>query len=412
MTPRAQRFPLVDSMRALACLWVLLFHAAFVTAFLQVDSVIQPFLAVAGIAPTLFFIISGFLLYRPFARAHIAAEDTPDTSRYAWGRFLRVTPAYWVALTVVALVLGLDEVLSLSGAATYYGFAQIYDTDHAFSGIQQAWTLCVEVTFYAVLPIWALLIRSLRVSDERRRLLLEFSALALLFLASVAYKVWLLHRTDPSSLEGGPRFVPLPNYLDAFAVGMAAAVVSVWHERHGAFERPIAFVREHAGAIWIAAAVLTGLTGLWLGFTEPGQTLSRLEFLLRWEIQVLIALLLLIPAAFAATDSGRLTRVLGSGPFLFVGLVSYGLYLYHYAVIDLVDEHVVGPMSGGATVSFLVTLAIALPVGMLAAAASYYAIERPALGLKRLVGKPPPSPAEATAEPAPASPAPDARAAR
>jgi peptidoglycan/LPS O-acetylase OafA/YrhL len=81
VSARALRFPLVDSLRAFACLWVVVFHAAFVTGFVAMGTIVQGFLAFAGTAAMLFFAISGFLLYRPFARAHITQEERPDVSR-------------------------------------------------------------------------------------------------------------------------------------------------------------------------------------------------------------------------------------------------------------------------------------------------------------------------------------------
>ena len=53
----------------------------------------------------MFFLISGFLLYRPFVAARLRGEPMPFVGAYAWRRFLRIVPAYWVALTATALLL-------------------------------------------------------------------------------------------------------------------------------------------------------------------------------------------------------------------------------------------------------------------------------------------------------------------
>ncbi|MEA2404784.1 MAG: hypothetical protein QOE08_1431 [Thermoleophilaceae bacterium] len=404
MNTRAVRFPLMDSARAIAALWVMVFHAAFVTGFLQTgDLILRPFLALVGVAPTLFFLISGFLLYRPFARSHIEDGRPPDVARYAWGRLLRIGPAYWVALTIVVVAFGVNGGFTVREAPLYYGFGQIYDAAKSYGGIQQAWTLAVEVSFYAFLPLWALLVRRLRGGDEDRRAKVELATLGLLFLASVGYKIWLVGHVDPSSLAGGPRFVPLPNYLDAFAVGMAVAVIGVWNERRGVLTRPIEIVRGHPTALWIAAAALVWVVGDRMGFNgHAGATFSNATFLARWELQILAALLLLLPTVFTGA-TGLAPRVLAARPLLFLGLVSYGFYLYHYAIIEFVQRHVTGDMTAGAGVRFAVCVAIALPLSVAAAALSYYLVERPALGLKRLVGRAPDE-GEAVAEPAPAVP--------
>ena len=92
------------------------------------DSPLRPYLAqpIAGV--TVFFVISGFLLYRPFVRrAARRGEPAPDTRAYAWRRFLRIVPAYWLALTVIAIWLSLDTVFDPAWhIPVFYGFAQIY----------------------------------------------------------------------------------------------------------------------------------------------------------------------------------------------------------------------------------------------------------------------------------------------
>src|SRR3954470_1351783 len=107
---RAERFPLMDSLRAVAALSVLAFHAAFFAGMYTSDSPLRPYLAQPLAGVTVFFVISGFLLYRPFVRARAADDPAPRASAYAWRRFLRIVPAYWLALTVIAVWLSLDTV--------------------------------------------------------------------------------------------------------------------------------------------------------------------------------------------------------------------------------------------------------------------------------------------------------------
>ena len=95
--------------------------------------------------------------------------------------------------------------------------------------------------------------------------------------------------------------------------------------------------------------------------------------------------------------------MLAARPLLFLGLVSYGFYLYHYAIIEFVQRHVTGDMTAAAGWRFALCVAIALPLSLAAATLSYYLVERPALSLKRLVGRPPDD-GEAISEPAPAAP--------
>ena len=111
----------------------------------------------------------------------MAGGRAPDAVRFYWGRFLRVVVAYWVALTLITIVLGTDGIFTFSGLWTYYGFTQIYDHTTALYGLPHAWTLCVEITFYALLPVWAWAMRRLPARGEDGRAKVELIALAALF---------------------------------------------------------------------------------------------------------------------------------------------------------------------------------------------------------------------------------------
>jgi peptidoglycan/LPS O-acetylase OafA/YrhL len=399
MNVRAERFPLMDSLRAIAALSVLAFHAAFFAGMYTSGSALRPYLAQPGAGVTVFFLISGFLLYRPFVRARLEDEPWPSTGAYAWRRFLRIVPAYWVALTVVAIWLSLETVVHPAWhVPVFYGFAQIYTADTSIAGLGQAWTLCVEVTFYAFLPLWALAVRRLGVRAE-------LAALAGLWLASLGWKLFATHHVEPSSLDSGPWLMPLPNFLDQFAVGMALAVVSVRGLPAG-IERAV----RRAWPWWLLAAV-----AYWAMCTRIGlegklsEHVSAREFLLRHEIETVVALGLIVPAIFAWERRGAVRRLLAWRPLLYVGLVSYGVYLWHEAFVRKLAAGIADWMTDtvglGVDARFAVLFALGLAGTLAIATVSYRLVERPALSLKRLVGPPPEreQPAEALAEPAPAT---------
>src|SRR3954452_9206876 len=73
----------------------------------------------------IFFVISGFLLYRPFVKARLLDRPPVSARAYGWRRFLRIVPAFWVALTVIALVVG-PGIPSTGEAVRNYGFLQLY----------------------------------------------------------------------------------------------------------------------------------------------------------------------------------------------------------------------------------------------------------------------------------------------
>jgi peptidoglycan/LPS O-acetylase OafA/YrhL len=400
VTSRATRFPLFDSLRALAALSIVLLHALWYGGAFG-DEAVRDYAGRLDVGVTIFFVISGFLLYRPFVQAYVADDEQPALGAYAWRRFLRIVPAYWVLLVAVALWLGAEGILTASGIPVYFGFLQLYDGDGIAAALGPTWTLCVEVTFYAFLPLFALAVARLgRAAADRIRF--QLIAVGALIVASVLFKVALFATgaLDGVTVLDYRLAASLPATLDQFGAGMTLAVLSVW-----AAERGDDSVVSRIGSWpWLLAALAFVLSaniglpvGLFAGFT-PG------EWLLRTLMYLLVAVPLLLPAIFGPQDVGVVRRVLANRALLWIGLVSYGLYLYHVpAIIQLRNW-------GLADLEFLHPYARwtlgALVGGLLLAALSYYLVERPALRQKNRVGPAPRGPAarEAISEAAPAVP--------
>src|SRR5579864_2107294 len=246
------RFPQVDSLRAIAALSVFIFHVGG-EAF--PGPTIGAYTGRLNLGVTIFFVISGFLLYRPFAAARLQpGRSALSSGRYAWHRFLRIVPAYWVALTVGVVLLSIPGVFGRD-AIVYYGFGQAYSLRTDLGGLGQAWTLSIEVAFYVFLPFWAWALARIPAADARQRLHVELGALAALAACSLAYKFLLLGGLGGLSFQLQFALAnALPRYLDVFAGGMALAVASVWFEEHP-LPRPLAFLDAHSWIPWALAGV-------------------------------------------------------------------------------------------------------------------------------------------------------------
>jgi peptidoglycan/LPS O-acetylase OafA/YrhL len=356
------RFPHVDALRAIAALSIVAYHLAFLLGGFELDGVGR-WLAHLNVGVPLFFAISGFLLYRPWAAAKLAGGPPPSTRIYAVRRALRILPAYWAALTLIALLTGRSSVFGWPDAAVHYGLLQGYDADRFTGGIGPAWTLTIEVAFYALLPLLALAMR--RLPGGAR---VELAVLAALAAASLAFKVLVVALVD----AGAPGYLvllsALPAQLDTFAAGMALAVVSA-----------AGWGRAGAGW-WLVALAAFSLSVLW---TPAGET-SRI--LVGHGLQSVFAAALLAPAVLGAGLAGAL---LGWRPLAWVGLVSYGVYLWH---LDVIRELVDADLPAAAVVVAGTALSILL------GAASWYGLERHAQRLGHPLGREP-----RPAEPEPAT---------
>ena len=368
------RFPLFDSLRAIAALCVLGAHVSFVS-LAETQSAAGPFLAQLTVGVCVFFLISGFLLYRPYFAARYYGEAGPRAWDYARRRVLRIVPAYWVALTVLAVGPGLVGLYSGDWWA-FYAFAQIYRDETGLQGMSQAWSLCVEVTFYMALPVYALVLeRASRAGDRRRLVRAELAGLALMVVACTAVRVYA-HEVDNKVL-----FLTLPANLDWFALGMGLAVLSVVAGERGDWPAPVRFVASRPGLCWLAAAgtfvaatvVLDLPDGLYPEFTLVQRLLQHLLF-------GAIATLLLLPAVFGDREGGLPRRILAWPVLAWVGTISYGVFLYNLAVADELKERGVDEWVPDGRLLWLglATLAVTL----LLAAVSYYVVERPLLRRK------------------------------
>ncbi|HUZ84741.1 MAG TPA: acyltransferase, partial [Gaiellales bacterium] len=184
--PGHPRFPLIDSLRAIAALSVVLVHAGGLTVTPE-DGFVSH--AEAGVA--VFFAISGFLLYRPFVSVRLNGARSSTLRSYLRRRLLRIVPAYWLALTLLAIWPGATGVFS-GHFWVFYGFGQIYNDNYVLDGIAPAWTLCIEISFYLLLPLYAMAVgRVLGRLERRRQMITELAILATVAVASEAYR-WVL----------------------------------------------------------------------------------------------------------------------------------------------------------------------------------------------------------------------------
>jgi peptidoglycan/LPS O-acetylase OafA/YrhL len=338
--PGSPRFPLVDSLRGIAVLCVLTYHVTAISGALNRPVIGDVFPVLSNQGLTLFFAISGFLLYRPFVAARRARRQAPTIGRYARRRILRIVPAYWVALTVLAIFPGIVGVFSGHGWR-YYLFLQGFSSRTVVSGIPSAWSLSAEISFYIALPFWAILMgRVDAMAGGARWPRWELGLLGAVALAGVAVQV-LASRLAVSSLLA----TTVLGESTWFAAGMALAVVSVATQERARPGPLVGWISAHPDLSWVGAiacligavAVLhpDGLFNIIVSLRTP-QPLART--LGSIALTGGFCLLMMAPALFGASAGGAARRVLSWRPLLYLGLVSYGVYLYHLTIAELLGE--------------------------------------------------------------------------
>lgn len=375
------RFPLIDSLRAIAALAVLGTHAGVAAGLYTGETRLGPFAARLDVGVAIFFLISGFLLYRPFVRARLEGRERPRTGAYAWRRLLRIAPGYWMALTVVALVLSLPGVFSGEGLLTYYGIAQAYSVDTVGGGLSQAWTLTIEVAFYVFLPLFAYLMARMPGASVRARLRGELIAVGALIAVGVIYKLVVLAGSDPDAVRVTPALIALPAYLDQFGLGMLLAVATVALAGRDRLPAPLAIVDRHPWLPWLVALGAFLISATQLGIdTRFFAPVQPAQYFLRHLLYAVVGFGLLLPAVIGDPGHGWVRRLLGNRVLVYLGVISYGIYLYNLALVEKLGDWGLGndlpvhPYIETVLVTFVATTAVA--------SISWFALERPALRLK------------------------------
>lgn len=354
--------PALTGLRGFAALWVLTYHAwvfavprEIVWDIAGVSINLTPFFSHGWAGVQIFFVLSGFLLSLPFARWQAGLGARPDNARYLLRRVARVYPAYFVQLAI--LVSGAwwaERHFPLDGASLagylgmLFGPSPMGVGSPRFNGVW--WTLPIEFSFYLALPFLAALLA------WRRCWLLPVLGLATM----VVWRVWV-------AMTFGDEPIPtrvlwayqLPGSLDSFCLGMIGAAI---HVRVDSADGSGARYRRWLAWALPFAVVLVLALMRWMNrhFLEYW---SLSSIFLLWTPLFSLAVWVVVLAGAARVRAVEI--LLGNRVISGIGVVSYGVYLWHHPVQDWLLAHSpIGTMEGYRfprlwLASFLVTLSIA-----------------------------------------------------
>lgn len=352
----ADRVASLTGIRAVAALLVVGTHSAYTTGK-YTHGYFGLICSRMEMGVPIFFVLSGFLLFGPWVKSLAAGGPPPSVSRYAWHRVRRIMPAYTVTVLVAYLVYHF-RVARPNPGHTWMGLlrnltlTQIYTKNYLGSylhqGLTQMWSLAVEVAFYVVLPLLAYLLLSV-VCRRRWQPMLLLAGLVGLALLTPAWLV-LVHTTHwlPSSAR-----LWLPTYLAWFVAGMVLAVLQAMGARCYAFAAiPLATVCYFIASTPIAGAPTTTPSGL-------------SEALFKAVFYAVVAALAVAPLGLG--DRGWYARLLASRAMVWLGEISYEIFLIHLVTMEIAMVEVLRYRiyTGSMLNLFVVTLVITIPLAWL-----------------------------------------------
>ena len=354
-TAHVDRVASLTGIRAVAALTVVGTHAAYTTG-----KYTHGYWGLVGsrleIGVPIFFVLSGFLLFRQWVKSAATGGPPPSLSRYAWHRVRRIMPAY-VITVLFAYVLyhfreaGPNPGHSWIGLLRNLTLTQIYANGYLgkylHQGLTQMWSLAVEAAFYVALPLLAFLL--VLICRRRWQPKVLLGALAGLMLISPAWLI-LVH-TDHWFPDGARLW--LPTYLAWFVAGMLLAVLQAMGVRCYAFAAiPLAVISYFIVSTPIAGAPTTSPASL-------GEALVKTGF------YAVIAALAVAPLALG--DQGWYYQLLATRPMVWLGEISYEIFLIHLITMEFAMDYVVRyhVYTGSMLNLFIVTLVLTIPLAWL-----------------------------------------------
>jgi len=350
--PGHPRFPHVDALRAVAALSIVALHSR--GSFGDGSSWVSYWDNLAwGVG--IFFVISGFLLYRPFAAAGAGQAPAVAARDFYRRRVLRIVPGYWLALTVLG-VLGWASGLFGADTWKYYGLVQAFSGETFTGGLIVTWSLSIECMLYLLLPWYAWTSSRMRQGAQGSSWRGDLAGVLVTW-ACVVLGLFILADRASTSLT------TVIGYSSMFLLGMALAVLTVGRAESPRLSASFELIARHPAACWLAGAAIFVAAGAGVGSSRHSSYL----------LQGAMATLLVLPAVAGRLRGGVTERILGNPLLAWLGLISYGIFLWHAPLLF----HLRGAGEYQATASAVLYTVLAWALTLVLAAASYYLVEAP-----------------------------------
>jgi peptidoglycan/LPS O-acetylase OafA/YrhL len=361
---RRRDYAALNGARAIAAYLVVSTHAGFESGLSLGSSPWAPFLARANFGVTIFFLLSGFLLSRRFLLDD--STLTPSGLRGFWRRrAVRILPAYWLAIVGALALLTVRHTSGLHWAF-YLLLVHPYVAMPIDPTLSQMWTLAVEISFYAVLPLlfWA----SKRFGTNRRT---QATGLVVAMAVVALAGNLLVHGV---ASNGSRALLWMPLYLDWFGLGIALAALSVYQAEPARWQRAPLRWAQSTVTCWVVGLLLFWLATLPLAGPRSLVASTTWQWTFRHYLFAASAFFLLLPLVVG--NETWPDKLLGNRVMTWLGEVSYGVYLWHLGLMLALQRWIGYKVFEGHFIELFLLAAVSATA---VAALSWHLVERPLL---------------------------------
>lgn len=370
-TQTGQRNLALDSLRGFSTILIVVYHISFVSGYTVAHANSSgAYIDRLNIGVAIFFVLSGFLIFRPFAHSLIHGSPLPKTRPYYLKRAARILPGYWLALFVLAGLNALT-IVNTSGFIRNVFIVHSFTEHNVFTGIRQAWTLAIEMSFYVVVPAFAyVFVRQTKRRDGPVSVSTLLKALSFLFIGTYVFRV-VTHHSHFWFLNTAHLW--LPSHMDTLALGMGLAVLVEAPLSAKTLSKLRNFIANHTGSfvvcsilVWLISANINMAIGL-----------NKTEFHIDLLGHFLYGIAsVLIVAPYCVDSQSLLVKAMSFRLFTWLGAISYGIYLWHMAFLggNFAEKHMPYAENDG---QVLIRFLVVFPASIAIASLSYYVLERP-----------------------------------
>lgn len=392
----AKRYLAVDGLRGVAAIALLFTHVAMIQGLLgtkELGGRLAPSNLVGGffagglqICAGVFFVVTGLFIYRPYVKRVITGQHRPGGGNFL-RRALRLLPAYYLMYVVVLFTLNFRSIDSAWYVLRPILLLHIYDWGGWINGMEITWTVPDMAQFYLLLPVlaWVTHRFALRGATPRERAMRMMLPVPILILTGFAWMfVVRMENLGTRAIFWWPQ-----GLLPEIAVGMALAIMMVL-SKESPKDTPklfrIAAARPH---LFLGASVVVILINCARPFSEIGMDdyYSLPGVATFYVLLALLSLCAVLPLVASDADTRLIRAVFTNRAILYVSKVSYGVYLWHFAVMHLYlqPDAIFGgaqpaplpALRGGA--GFWELQIVTLIGALIFASLSYYLVERPVM---------------------------------